>query len=674
MKRASVFGYYALYLAPIAVAVSFNVVYCYWLVSGAAVALLVVWSRDGNAWHRLAGLLLNAGTSFANFVLAGSLYLQGTGFNAQFFYHLDGETFAIARHAYAPLFFGSWIYWLALCAYPVLLGRRTRQRVADRPAVGRLDVLRVPDVDTWVAFRNVVGISLERLAKRDALAVVATVVCYAPLLSLVAHGLSSLGTEHHVTIVPKTPPPSLVAGPLAEAKNLVLVFAESLEATYSRRDIFGTDLTPRLSALADSGIRFDDIRQVEMTGSTITGLVAALCALPLRSPMGWETENTLLPNIDVPLPGEHCLGDVLSAHGYQTVFMGGAPLEFAGKGRFLGAHGFQERIGRSTLLARLPDPEYRSGWGVHDDTLFGFAKHKLDELAGGGVPFALAMLTLDTHHPSGLPSASCGPNDARSLPMEFAVRCSDRLVAEFVGWVRGNYPETVVALFSDHLAHRNGFFATLRANESERRLRFAVWGPDIEPGRVDTPGTHFDVMPTLLDAIGFEGWLHHNLGASLLRFDSPWFALGPGEFAAVAHALPPIRLEAGRQIVFEARGPAIRIDGRKLLATNKGLALDDAIFAVAFDVEGNVSGFQDCDSAAEFERRAGSGLVVGVSSNDEFNRRFGPGDPAKLTYFAGRVDSEGFVAHPLWWRAVLDVSAVLDPARPQSDDIGSEAA
>ena len=35
----------------------------------------------------------------------------------------------------------------------------------------KLDVLRAPDVDTWVAFPNAVGITLERLAKRDALAV-----------------------------------------------------------------------------------------------------------------------------------------------------------------------------------------------------------------------------------------------------------------------------------------------------------------------------------------------------------------------------------------------------------------------------------------------------------------------------------------------------------------------
>ena len=42
----------------------------------------------------------------------------------------------------------------------------TLERLAQRDA---LDALRAPDVDTWVAFPNAVGITLERLAQRDAL-------------------------------------------------------------------------------------------------------------------------------------------------------------------------------------------------------------------------------------------------------------------------------------------------------------------------------------------------------------------------------------------------------------------------------------------------------------------------------------------------------------------------
>ena len=636
-SRARALGYYALYLAPIGVAVSFNAAYAYWLVSGVAIATLVWWLWSASAWRRLVALLLNGASSLANFLLAASLYVQGTGFNTQFFYHLDGETFAIARQAFAPLFFGSWVYWLVLCLYPLSLPRAL-----------------------WMDRHRGTG--------RIAITALIGVFAYAPLASFLVHGYSRLDEERGATIVPKTPPPAIVASALAQPRDLVLIFAESMEATYSRREIFGNDLTPRLSALAMQGVRFDDMRQVEHTGSTIDGMVAALCAQPLRSPAAWANINSLLPNVDVPLSGELCLGDVLLAHGYRTVFLGGAPLAFAGKGAFLGAHGFQERHGRASLASRLSDPGDASGWGVRDDRLFAFADELLDEWTDDPKPFALTVLTLDTHHPSGLPSASCGKRPGAQGRMEFAVRCSDRLVADFIERVRTRFPDAVVALFSDHLAHRNDFARTLGANAGERRLRFAVWGPGIEPRGVHKAGTHFDVMPTLLDLLGFEQWLRHNFGASLLRFDSPWFALGPEAFPTVAHTLPAMRMNPGAQIVFEAKGPVIRVDGRRLLATHHGLSLDHAIFAIEFDSSGNVVGFGSSDTLDGFgpsERahgESGAGRwLIGVSSNETFNRSFLPDADVKLTYFIGRFGAEDFIVRPLWWRETVDVPPAFDP-------------
>ena len=629
-------AYFALYVAPIACAVSFNFVYGYWLISGVAIATLVVWLWNASVWHRLLALALNAGSSLATFVLASSLYVQGQGFNAQFFYHLDGATFAIAREAYAPIFFGTWVYWLVLCVWPTFLGRHE-----------------------WIEVH--IGARVRRIALAAGLGVVA----YAPLLSLLAYAFSRLDETQATTVVLKATPGAIEVDSAAEPKSLVLIFAESLEATYSLADVFDGDLTPRLTALARQGTTFEDIRQVNHTGSTVTGMVGALCALPLRSPMGWERLNTVLPNVDAPLPGAACLGDILSAHGYRTVFLGGAPLAFAGKGNFLAAHGFQERHGMSDLLPRLAEPSYRSGWGVHDDTLFDFAMDRLEELSAVDEPdstespFALLLLTLDTHHPKGFPSASCPARNDEGTDMEFAIRCSDKLIADFVETARARFEDVVVALFSDHLAHRNELFATLRKNADARRLRFVVWGPDVEAVRVERRGTHFDVMPTLLDFMGFEKWLRHNLGASLLRYESPWFTLDPESSVVVTQSLPPIRLERGARIVFEARGPTIHVDGRRVLASNEGLALVDAIFAMEFDAAGNIVGFRDGELPGRFVP-AGDGIFVGVSTNRKFNERLVPDSPTKTTFFAGRLDAGDLVAGPLWWRETVGVSVFFD--------------
>lgn len=649
--------YYLLYLIPIAVAVSFNVDYAYWLLSGIGISVFVVGLCRRGIWHRLAAVLLNGATTLANIALAASLYLQGTGFNAPFFHHLDGETFAIAREAFAGLFYGALVYMLVLCVWPVWLGRwrsrRTANAKARRSRRGRSGDGALPLLGDGgrarLAVAGIVGLA-----------------CYAPLLSLLGHGLERLGAEREAMIIPQTLPGSIVVESVADPRNLVLVFAESLEATYSLAGVFDEDLTPRLSELARHGTRFKDMRQVRDTEATITGMIAALCALPLRTSFSWENINTLLPNVDAPLPGQSCLADVLSAHGYRTAYLGGAPLAFAGKGKFLAAHGFRELYGRQALQARFPDASRSSGWGVHDDALFTFAEEKLEEWSGDERPFLLALLTLDTHHPSGLPSTSCGP-ETDVHGMEFAVRCSDRLLAEFIDGVRKRHPNTVVALLSDHLAHRNDLSGVLNAHAGDRRLRFAVWAPAADATVVDRPGTHFDVMPTLLDFLGFEKWRRHNLGASLLRFDSSWFALGADAFPALTQSLPPIRLRGGEQVVFEAKGPLIRVDGRKLLANVEGLALEQGepgIFAVEFHGDGRVAGFHGRRSLEEFsqdlrESPRLDSLLVGVSANEAFNRRFVRDTPAKLAYFTGRFGTDAFTASPLWWRETVDVSAIL---------------
>ena len=627
--RGSHAVYGALYVAPIAVAVSFNLAYAYWLLSGVAVAALVAWWWHLGGWHRLTALVVNGITSFANLLLAASLYVQGVGFNAQFFYHLDGETFAIARQAYAFLFFGAWIYWLGLCAVPLAFGRR------------RAD---------WAQ---------GHLPRRSmAVAGVLSIAAYAPLLSLVSFAFQVDNPRPEAQEV-ATPTIEIEVEALQDPKSLVLIFAESLEATYGRGDIFGDDFTPRLTALAQTGVDFGDMREVNNTGSTIAGMVAAMCALPLRSPMPWAHLNTVLPNVDFPLPGEACLGDVLTAHGYRTVFMGGAPLGFAGKGKFLAAHGFAELHGAADLLPLLEDPDYRSGWGVHDDTLFEFAMRKLDALAKGDSPFALTLLTLDTHHPSGLPSGSCPDRGQEASDMEFSIRCSDRLLSRFIEDVRSRYDDVVVALFSDHLAHRNELFGMLRKNAGSRRLRFSVWGTNVEPIRIDRAGTHYDVMPTLMDFLGFNNWLDHNLGASLLRADSPWFGLDKARTTKITQNLPGIRLKSNSEILFRADGPTIEIDGRSMTATNEGLTLTNAIFAMKFDENGEFVGFRDGEFVDEFLAETDEGMWVGVSTNDRFNARLVSGGPSKLVFFAGCFDADRLVAKPLWWRERLAGSEVI---------------
>lgn len=176
-------------------------------------------------------------------------------------------------------------------------------------------------------------------------------------------------------------------------KNLVLIYVEGLEATYSDARLFGKDLLEELIVLP--GISFDNYRSAPGTSWTIGGIVGTQCGIPLQIVTRVGRENG--ENVHAFLPGATCLGDVLHGFGYRNVFMGGAPLDFAGKGKFLSEHHYHETYGYYEFLRSKTQVHGVSGWGLFDDDLFTQARKKLTELHESGQRFNLTVLTLDTH-------------------------------------------------------------------------------------------------------------------------------------------------------------------------------------------------------------------------------------------------------------------------------------
>ena len=378
--------YYCLHLLPAAASLAFDALHLLWVLSCLFLATAVRWLwACGGIAGRLTALALNAASAFANLLLAVSLYVQGTVFNLQFFFHANWETLLVAMQVMAPLFFGACAYLLLVGIWPCLLaanGRRPRRRA--------------------IAGAVAVGLCLN-----------------APILSLGRHDLSQAAAALNAVLVPKPPHRNIAPVSLDNPQNLVLIFAESLESAYSRADIFGEDLTPELTALAAQGLRFTDMRQVSHTGWSTGAMIAAQCATGLS----WTGFS------NVRMRGAQCLGDLLAAHGYRTIFMTGTRLEFGGLGGFHLAHGFDELHGLTSLTRQLEDSLHqerwgRSGWGLHDDALFALALEKLAALDAAS-PFALVLATMDTHGPRGFPSPSCTP-PPRRRPDRLGVRGSLR--------------------------------------------------------------------------------------------------------------------------------------------------------------------------------------------------------------------------------------------------------
>lgn len=319
-------------------------------------------------------------------------------------------------------------------------------------------------------------------------------------------------------------PPATTGHP---PRSLVYIYAESLEQRFLDNQLF-PGLTPELQALSMDSLSFRGIHQAPMTDWTIAGMVASQCGVPMsmfRTPApGSAPDKSTSPWA----AGRQCLGDWLHDAGYHLVYMGGANPSFAGKGDFYQAHQFDEVLGRDDLAAQLPQPVAMSEWGIYDDQLFQLALQKYRTLIKGDKPFALVLLTLDTHPPSGHATPACqgGAQGSASRidgeaispnSMLSSVHCSSRLIGQFIRALeaeRGRQ-DVVIALGSDHLQMRSDISERLQA-AGEREDLFLVRAPGISPRVIRREATTMDIAPTLLSLLGWDvpAW---GLGRNMLH-------------------------------------------------------------------------------------------------------------------------------------------------------------
>lgn len=288
-----------------------------------------------------------------------------------------------------------------------------------------------------------------------------------------------------------------------KTKNIVVIYAESLERTYFDETLF-PGLITELREIENISTSFSDITQTQGASWTMGGLTATLCGMPLITP----SHGNAMGGMNEFLPAAVCLGDLLQADGYQLSFVGGADLAFAGKGKFLKNHGFDQMVGTQEILPTLETPPALSEWGLPDTPMLEYAYTQFEKLSQQNRPFGLFTLTLNTHRNLGDLPEFCadntygdGTNDALNR-----VACSDHLIASFVQRILSSpYTDNLtIVIASDHLAMANEAYDTL--SQTERRNLFLVLDPAKKEARkITTPGSTLDFAPTLLPFLGYTG-------------------------------------------------------------------------------------------------------------------------------------------------------------------------
>lgn len=297
--------------------------------------------------------------------------------------------------------------------------------------------------------------------------------------------------EEYVTALPD----------LAFKKNVVYIYAESLEQTYFNEAVF-PGLVPGLRRIIDDGIKFDNVIDAKGTGWTIAGMVSSLCGVPLT--VTSNRDGNSFDRFGRFLPQAYCLTDHLRDQGYSLDFLGGADVNFAGKGSFLASHGFTTVRGLDYFNSLGVGDENFSSWGLHDDVLLEKAYDRFVELSNSNNPFFLGVLTLDTHHPSGHVSSGCNGYRYEGIDRELgilnAIGCSDILLSRFIERIRESdyYEDTIIVLASDHVAMANDARSILKADGLKRTNLFVILDKDVLPRVLNKPMTTIDNGATLL--------------------------------------------------------------------------------------------------------------------------------------------------------------------------------
>lgn len=323
---------------------------------------------------------------------------------------------------------------------------------------------------------------------------------------------------------------------MTDRRNVVYIYAESLERTYFEEGTF-PGLLPNIKKLATQGVDFTNVKSLDGSGWTVAGIVASMCGVPLTA---WSSEDRgSLERIQKFLPGAHCLSDFLNAQKYNVEFIGGASKEFAGKGSFLASHGFTTIRDLDYFKTLGVGNSRFSEWGAQDDILLEQAFERFMTLSEEKDPFFLSVLTLDTHHPIGHIPLACQMDELKSdyqsdHKILEAIHCSDKLISAFIKKIRSSpyAKNTTIVLASDHLAMPNDAMHLLEGKK--RRNLFIILDERLKAATISRHGSTFDIGATLLslmtrkaESVGFGRSLFYEAKDGVSKADFQRKSLAP---------------------------------------------------------------------------------------------------------------------------------------------------
>lgn len=309
-------------------------------------------------------------------------------------------------------------------------------------------------------------------------------------------------------------------------KNIIVIFAESMEDNFADEKYFGENLIPNLTKLKKEGVSFTGYKSINGTNWTLASNVATFCGVPIRT----QLRDRLGPDTKKFLPNAICLPDMLHELGYYNVFSTGTYLSFVGTDVFVKEHHFDEVYGRDELIEQNYADKKDIGmeeYGINDAKLLEYARQKIGELVTKNKPFFFSLQTTDTHFPHGYVQPFC---EVKYGDTSDAIKCSDKIIYDFVKWCQNQdfYANTIIVIVGDHLMMSASDLAEKTENYPHREIYNVILSQDVKPQIINKPYAMFDWAATIADKTGITDGVNLGLGVSLLS-DKPTLVQSKGE-------------------------------------------------------------------------------------------------------------------------------------------------
>lgn len=298
-----------------------------------------------------------------------------------------------------------------------------------------------------------------------------------------------------------------------QKRNLIYIFLESMETTYSDVDdggAFDENVIPELTEIAQTNEDFSGADPKLNGGYSLAGTtwtMGAMFAQTSGLPLNISISANDMDTQDSFFPGVTTLGDILSDAGYTQTLLIGSEAQFGGRKLYFQEHGNYEMEDYSYAIENgLIPSDYKVWWGYEDQKLFEFAKEKLLQLSQGDEPFNLTMLTVDTHFEDGYVCEQCPTEYVTQYSNVMA--CSSRQVGEFLKWIQQQdfYENTTIVISGDHPTMDSDYCAEIdQEGNYDRRvftayINAAAYAQDQQERTYST----FDNFPTTLAALGVQ--------------------------------------------------------------------------------------------------------------------------------------------------------------------------